>query len=55
MFFVVSSITFLVMLFAYFYMAEDERRPVFFLLLTVFAGFIIFLVASSNYLTLFIG
>lgn len=54
-FLVVSTITFLVILFAWVYMSQDERRPVFFFLLTIFAGFIIVLVASYNYLILFIG
>lgn len=55
MFLVVSVITFLVILFAWVYMAHDERRPIFFFLLTIFAGFMIILVASYNYLMLFIG
>lgn len=54
-FLVVSTITFLVILFAWVYIAQDERRPVFFFLLTIFAGFIIVLIAAHNYLILFIG
>lgn len=54
-FLVVSLVTFFVIIFAFVYIKDDERRPVFFLLLTLFAGFIMILVASANYLVLFIG
>lgn len=54
-FLVVSTVTFLVILFAWVYMSHDERRPIFFFLLTIFAGFIILLVAAQNYFVLFIG
>lgn len=54
-FLVVSTITFLVILFAWVYIAQDERRPVFFFLLTIFAGFMMVLIAAHNYLILFIG
>lgn len=54
-FLVVSVVTFLVILFAWVYMSHDERRPIFFFLLTIFAGFIIVLVAAQNYFVLFIG
>lgn len=55
MFLVVSVVTSLVILFAWVYMSHDERRPIFFFLLTIFAGFIIVLVAAQNYFVLFIG
>jgi proton-translocating NADH-quinone oxidoreductase chain L len=55
MFFVVSSITSLVLIFSWFYMGEDERVPIFFLLLTIFAGFMMFFVAAGNLMMTFIG
>lgn len=55
MFLVVSVVTSLVILFAWVYISHDERRPIFFFLLTIFAGFIIVLVAAQNYFVLFIG
>lgn len=36
-------------------MSHDERRPIFFFLLTIFAGFMIVLIAAQNYFVLFIG
>ncbi len=55
MFFIISSITFLVYLFSWFYMEFEERQPIFFFLLTIFAGFMLFLVSAGNFIMLFIG